>query len=43
MIASYTGDVTIAVTHPDISRDASAISTLLSDSFAPLGILTGPG
>ena len=36
MTASYADDVTIAVTHPDISPDASTISTLLSDSFTPI-------
>ena len=36
MTASYADDVTIAVSHPDISPDASTISTLLSDSFAPI-------
>ena len=36
LITSYADDVTIAVSHPDISRDASTISSLLSDSFVPV-------
>ena len=36
MMASYADDVTIAVSHPLISRDASSISELLSGTFASI-------
>ena len=37
----YADDVTIAVAHPDISPDASIISSHLSDSFAPIADWAG--
>ena len=33
---SYEDNVTVAVSHPDIYCDASTISSLLADAFAPV-------
>ena len=36
MMTSYADDLTLAVSHPDITRDAAPISNILSDAFAPI-------
>ena len=36
LMSSYADDLTVAVSHPDITRDAAHISDILSADFAPI-------